>query len=486
MKKFASLFFACAFALTISAQQAGQTTKIPSTYDRSAITFLQLDFPGEIHAADLKSKVSELKFTEKYYINNLPVMQLPTPFNRADLTANRSELIRLALEKSRIPNDIIALWYAQKADGSMSLDLIHERGMFNATDETFVLAKTTKRGNASLEDYGNRLINRSYILVMDYQGLRTMEEDNQPTYRGWKATAIGYLYKIDYTEEIQNKLYDAWIYEDDSPQVKADKKQKLSQIEFPLKYVTMTAVPVETSQLKERSSTMVLLFPNKTPEQLLKELIQKGYDENLYSLETTVEDFKVKTTINQVKPIRAKIGKKEGIRTDYRFFAYEYVYNEKTNAAEQKFRGVIRSTNKIVDNNAVTKGSTGTSEFYQTAGRKLETGYLLHQRNDYGVELGLAPAFGEVGGFTGRLDARLGRYVGIQALYVYLEGGMDAKTYPNYYNTDEAYAFIRYDVGLAKGFQLNRNMEVRPYLGYGKEETTDSYLGDVSTVYYKA
>lgn len=458
---------------------AGQAQKVPSSYDRSAITVMVLDFRGGLHATELAAQTQVINFTQKYYNNNLTSLQMAAPFDRADITSNKSELIKQALVRNKVTNGIISTWYAQKADGTMSQDLIHERGMFNATDNAFVMAKTTKRGNAELEDYGNRLINRSYILILDYSNLYTMEELKQPSYRGWKSTVNGYLFKINYNKEIQDKLYAAWIYDDDSPEIKADKQQKLSQLEFPLDFVTMSSVNIDASQQKERNSTIKMFLPDKSPEELFADLIQKGYDENLYSLEKKVEDFKVKTTLTNVHPLQAKIGTKEGLLTDYRFFAYEYVYNENTDKTKQKMRGVIRATSNIVDNNRVTTGSTGTSVFYQTAGRKLETGYLLQQRNDNGVEISLGLAFGEIGGLTGRVDYRLGRFVGVQALYAYVGGGVQTQTYDY-----EDYAFLRYEAGLAKGFQLSRNMELRPYAGYGFEKTPYGLDGTLSSSYW--
>ncbi len=478
MKKKHLLSFVFVLLLASLTTTIGQVQKVPSSYDRSAITVMVLDFRGGLHAAELAAQSQAINFTQKFFNNNLSSLLMPAPFNRTDITSDKSELIKQSLVQNKVPNGIIATWYAMNSDGMMSQDLIHERGMFNATDDAFLKSKTTKRGNAELEEYGNRLINRSYILILDYTNLYTMEELKQPSYRGWKSTVNGYLFKLNYSQEVQNKLYEAWIYEDDSPAVKAEKKQKFSQLEVPLDFVTMTTVNIDASQQKERNSTIKMLIPDKSPEELFAELVQKGYDENLYSLEKKVEDFKVKTNLTNVHPLQAKIGTKEGILTDYRFFAFENVLNENTNVTKQKMRGVIRATSKIVDNNKVTTGSSGTTEFYQTAGRKLETGYLLQQRNETGVEVSLGFASGEIGGLTGRADYRLGRFIGVPALFAYVAGGVQAQTYD-----ESEYAFLRYEAGLAKGLQLSRNMELRPYAGYGYEKTTYGDAGIISTNY---
>src|SRR5690606_8729527 len=131
-----------------------------------------------------------------------------------------------------------------------------------------------------------------------------------------------------------------------------------------------------TSSQAEGTTQLGKFIKQKSEEVLLTELVQKSYDEVLYSLEKGYEEFRVKTTVHQTRPIRAKIGKKEGIKTDYRFFAYEYVYNEKKNTVEPRFRGVIRATSNIIDNRRVASGDMATTKFYQTAGRKIRAGYL--------------------------------------------------------------------------------------------------------------
>lgn len=468
MKKSLFCILFCTWALWLNAQENKQAQKVPSTYDRSSITFLFLDFPSDNHATDVKGKIEQIVFADKFYNNNVSYLTLPAPFNRGDLGGKKEDFIKQSIESKKIAADIISKWYARKDDGTMSMDLVEERGMFNATDAAFIKAQTTKRGNSMLKDYGNRLIERSYILVLDYKDVLTMAEAKITKMRGWKSTITAYLYKVDYNAEVQNALYDSWIYDDDTPQVKAEKKQKFDQIVFPISYVTQTQLMITSTQVGE-GTQLGKFIKQKTDDQLLSELVQKGYDESLYFLEKNYEDFRVKTPIYQTNPIRAKVGKKEGIKTDYRFFAYEYVYDEKTNSSKQKFRGVIRATSKIVDNRQVATGDMGTTKFYQTAGRHLETGYLLQQRNDYGIEVGLGYEAGNVGGVYGRIDARLGRFIGVRSLFLYVEGGAEMKDYTIAFTEYKGIAFTHYGAGLAKGFQITRNIELRPYFGVGQE-----------------
>lgn len=472
MKKLYLLSISLFFIFYLNAQDVKEGLKIPSTYDRNSITFVLLNFPSDYHAKDILSKIGLLEYSDKFYNNNISYSVLQMPYSRNDISLNKVGQIKKLLEDKRIANDIIFKWYSITNDGKMSLDLVHERGMFNATDATFLLAKTTKRGNAQLEDYGNRLINKSYILVLDYQSVLTMREAKKADRRGWQAVVSAYLFKLDYNEEVQNKVYDLWIFDDDLPSVKESKKATLSQLLIPINYITGATVNVDASQSIERSTVERILIPDKSEEQLLEQLVQKGYDDILYSLESVVEDFKVKTTITDTKPLKAKIGYKEGLSIDNRFFVYEYILNESKNTTKQKYRGIIRATSKIADNREVASGNMSKSTFYQTAGKKIENGFLIQQRNDFGLEISLGIEYGDFNGLYGRFDYRLGKFIGIRSLFAYVEYVIDGD------DSDQS----RVGIGLAKGMQLTRNIELRPYFGIGSHQNSNY---DYSIKYYK-
>ena len=494
MKRTYFVLFLMILGVNSFAQNISETKTIPSTYDRSSLTVLILDFGSENHFDGVKESFSKLAFGDKYYRNDIGISVLKPNFTRAEFSVKPNELIANLLKEQRVAEQIIAHWYSMKDDGSMSLELVHERGMFNATDASYLQAQSTKRGNTALMDYGTRLINLSYILVLDYKDIKTMAEAKIKDMRGWKADVNGYLFKLDYNEEIQNAFYDSWIDETDAPEAKEEKKGKVQQITVPISFVTKVSQPTTSSQA-EGTTQLGKFVKQKSEKILLEELVQKSYDEVLYFLEKGYEEFRVKTTVYQVRPIRAKIGKKEGLKTDYRFFAYEYVYNEKKNTVEPKFRGVIRATSNIVDNRKVASGDMGTTKFYQTAGRRIRAGYLLQQRNDFGASLLVGYENGEVGGVYGRVDLRLGRFIGMKATYLYVEGGFQSKDYGTISWTDEngvsgtaseSATFLRYGAGIAKGFHFARNFELAPYVGAGLETAKYSDLDeDLSSLYFR-
>jgi hypothetical protein len=483
MKRSFLIILSLLITTSILAQDIKET--VPTTYDRSSLTTFYIDFPAGSHWKVAKSKVDSVMFSDKYDNNNYDGRFLAPSITYESAIGNMTEAIRKELYNANVGRKIIAKWYNRQPDGTMDMELVHQRGRFTATDADFLKAQTSKRGNAALEDYGNRLVNLSYILVIHISDIKTMGEAGFKGMKGWQAKANGYLYRINFNDEIRNAFYDTWIYDDDSEEVKEQKRRAFEQLDIPIEPVINKSLSITASQ-SENDKGLGLLVKSKSTDQLMQELVQKSYDETIYRIEMDVEEFKVKTSLYATRPLRAKIGLKEGLKTDYRFFVYEHVYNSKTGQAEPKRRGVIRahSKSKIVDNRKEATGDTQTSRFYQVAGRKLEPGFTMQQQNDHGIEVSVGPEVGNVAGFYARVDYRLGRIIGVRSTFAYVEGGVDAAD-----SFGESYGMLRYGGGLAKGLQLMRNIELRPYLGLGLEQTTLNISGtdvEISSLYVRA
>jgi hypothetical protein len=216
-----------------------------------------------------------------------------------------------------------------------------------------------------------------------------------------------------------------------------------------------------------------------TPDQLLLKLLQDGMNNNLASIEKSLEEFKVKASIFSTHPLEAKIGKKEGLKTDHRYYVYEMRQNE-TGKITAKRKGVVRATQHITDNRTVSTGQTKTSRFYQVAGGRLDEGMLLQQHNDAGLALTLGASVGGVNGFDGRLDINLSRLLGTKMptmIKLYVEGGYDPVE--EHVNMGEigissTYStFLRIGGGLGKEFCFAHHFKFQPFIGVGLETASD-------------
>jgi len=459
------------FSSVLCAQNERSRGSIPESYDRNSMTLLFVDNANIRHWTQVKTNAVRIDFSDKYDNHNLENMFYKPSFNRGGvLPTQLAEALRKDLEKNSTGRSVISKWYNRKPDGTMDMELVHQRGRFSATDADYLVATSSRRGDAALQDFGNRLVNRSYILVVDLSNVQTMEEADAKDLKGWRAEAAGYLFKIDFNDEIRNAFYDTWIYDDDTEDIKSEKRRAFNQLNIPIEFVASATANVRSTQTKR--------YGTKSNEQLMQELVQKAYDELIFNIETQVDDFRVTTALYARRPLRAKIGLKEGLKTDYRFFVYEHVYNSRTNSAEPVRRGVIRvaAQSKIHDNRHEAFGDMGTSQFYQVSGRRLHEGYTLVQKNDFGLEITLGAESGGVGGGYGRLDLRTGRFSGVKALFVYIEAGLDSDNYTLLAGDD--FSMLRVGGGIAKGMQLTRNSELRPYIGLGVEGASNDVYKD--------
>jgi len=483
-----------------NASNAGKKIKSqePSThYDRISLTYVLLDFGSGNYNGLLKQSFPQIKVDDKFDDNSIKYPVLPSPVSREETINtlafnpktpdNVSNKIKDALITNHVTNDVIAKWFSRKDDGSFGVELLQQRGLYNATDADVAAANASKLGIAKLKDAGEELLKNTYILVVDVNDLIDMEESYNRqqrnskttinrTQNGFKATVNTYVYKVNFNDTINNIFWnELWANATDADL--AQRRAKFDAYDFPISYYTRTTTMVEASQYNPGQG----LAPKvqATQEQLMIKLLQNGISNNLSSVESNLEEFKVKTSIYSTHPIEAKIGKKEGLKTDHRYFVYEM---EQNNAGEIKAnkKGVIRATKHIVDNRTVSTGQTKTSRFYQVAGGRLDEGMLLQQRNDAGLALTLGGSNGGFGGFDGRLDFNLSRLLGARMpsmIKLYVEGGYDMvekdvslspTAGPNVFTN-----FMRLGGGLAKEFCFAHHFKLQPYFGMGLETASD-------------
>ena len=233
------------------AQDVEQTKKIPTTYDRSSLAVFFLDFGSGNYYEQMKQKIDSIVFSDKYDNNNYGEKFIPAPFARGNVPSTVTETLLTEMTNRKVGKEVISKWYNRQPDGTMSLELIRQRGRFSATDADYIKAQTTKRGNAALEDFGNRLVNLSYVLIIDITKVQTMNETGMgDLLRGFQANVTGYLYKINFDQATKSAFYDTWIYDDDTEEVKAEKLKKFEELEIPISFITQKSTVVSASQPK--------------------------------------------------------------------------------------------------------------------------------------------------------------------------------------------------------------------------------------------
>lgn len=461
-------------------------------YNRSSVSLILMDYKDALQK-QVFNDFSMLQASDRYDKNKIATELLIYNGSREYKTKDvlsgkmeiaspdRTELLTNYLNEQNVGLQVIGFIFNRQADGLMNAEIINQRAAYNKTDEDYEVLQATSKSTGGLREGGEALIKNSYIMVYDYANLRLEKwkgflESEEDYY--WRATPTLYLFQVDFTDELRQKYYEeCWMDEETPEAERAAFRERFETFRVPVKFV----MKYNTTQ---DVATGITAFRKKTKEQkgnvteeslkaaALNKLVAGAYEYLNEQIEKKNEAFQVKTAVDDVKPVRAKIGMKEGVKTDQRYFMYEYMQDESGKEFKRRM-GVLRATNKITDNRQVTTGETEPTEFYQIAGKAAQPGWDMLEKKSLGVNLEVGyqvgnlngVAFSVTGSFYGRKN--LNHYFLVDFLY-----GTDkyeiewwSKNSGSYVKTVNYNLFVM-NIGYGYGF-MKRNWELYPYIGAG-------------------
>jgi len=474
-----AFLLALAFVVSTSfAQQVAkpEKVKVVETYSRLSMTFIMGSQSG-VNAAPAIS-AEKIKFSDKYFNHNLKSLNLPLSPDYNGMTFDKKRAyLRDLLTKEGMGRKMIAKWFNRQSNGMMNLDYVHQCGLYNATDQDVKMAVAAKRGDAFLKDAGQNLVNKTYVLILVPNDVKSKDDGKT---RGWDCQYDLFFYQLLFTPDVVENFYKVWPYEDDDRTVKQTKVAAFDTLTF--KFADVYNRSFQSASVSET------LTNNKKPkslDQLMEELVNRMYENATFQLDKSIEDFRVKVKVSKVHPTRAKIGKKEGLKVDQQYFVYQYKFDEAKGIVSPVRHAVVRTTKNIVDNRTVATGSSPESSFYQTYGGTIQEGMILQQRLDFGlsamagIESGIS---GNIGGFDLNFMFRTGPITKVTGLYLMIDLGFQSGNYKTSWNTSpKDFSFFRYSFGLGKGFRVGRIVELTPYLQYGIEQTKDDTYKEINT-----
>ena len=309
---------------------------------------------------------------------------------------------------SAIARDIVAKWFNRSSKGGFNMNLIKERGFYDASALDVVKAQASKRGLDLLADAGEELIGKTFVLInefkytdkaevaektsgwlnaigtiADYAGASNVSTVTTLTSAGATVAGKGYivktnahLYQLVWDEETAAIFYnDYWA--DDKTITPAKKKAFDESTIFKLKYIG-----TDTSWSDIQST----VFTSKSDEQLIERATVKAIDRVIVKLQKNHDQFKTKTPLYTVDPLTAKVGLKEGITKKSTFDVLEQVEDENGKTQYVKV-GVVKVDSKypIWDNTygAQEENPNSTVDrtyFKKVSGKDFFPGMLLVQK----------------------------------------------------------------------------------------------------------
>lgn len=478
MKKYFVFVLFFSFSLMLLAQPKVKRVE-SSDYDRNSLSIIVVN-RGDQWDHSINDFLSQLVIDEKFDVNEIPltVFRVNNPDRRNPIGQEMADKL---MAESGVVKQVLAYIFNRQSDGSMDDVLLRKRGLYNAKDQDVLNSSVAKVHEQYLE-WGEKLIDGSYVVVLDFWNLSKDTSAGTTNYYAW---IDAYAYKLDCDRQKLDDFYRvAWADPASSASEKAAARKGFD--EFQIGFVPIATVFDLNSSLKSSLEAVTSILSNKgNTNYTAVAAMTEAYSNVMHSLEKKIPGWRVAVPVVGTNPILAKIGKKEGVKNGQRFRAFSYSEDKYGNLVSNG-EGYLRAT-VIADNIGVATGNSETSQFCQISGiKEIQEGWTIKQSNDFKVSAAFEP---RVGGFSRysvnfAFDYLFHIYSSGNCFYGLLNLGADPEAV-RFKKGLQTYSFI-FGAGAAYGFRLNRMMEVAPYLTAGLDFVAATIDGDFTGrgVYY--
>lgn len=372
-------------------------------YKRSSLHSIMLRNPGAEQAEVIEQTFLNRPLPDKFNEHHTG----PNFISVARKARKQEKTITTFLNEKQVARDLVAKWFNRNEKGEFNMELVAERGFYNASVFDVNIAKKSERGMAMLSDAGEKLIANTFVIVNDYKYTNKEEVAKKAgwvsslvsaaaTYagagdvaliadavtvtsgvagKGYVVKATAYLYRLVWNNKIANRFYnELWVDANNFDQNKKDAFDSTNLFELEL-------IGYETDWSAVQSSA----FTNKSDAQLIERATIKATDQTIARLQRKFEIFRTITPLISTYPLAAKIGLKEGLEKGDKFEVLEQ-FLRKDGTTGIKSVGVIKvDKNHIWDNRhaASEEETDGGLEYTQFTGSKDKyyQGMLIRQIN---------------------------------------------------------------------------------------------------------
>lgn len=146
-------------------------------YRRSSIYSVLVNHTNQQFAGEIKEAFLKIPVPDKFNDHNLSVkvLNLDKKLKGANSEKENAELTDF-LSKNNVASRLVARWFNRDSyTGQCDMELVKERGLYNATEFDRQLAKRSARGLAMLQDAGEDLIGK-YIRARQRHTLCRQEQ----------------------------------------------------------------------------------------------------------------------------------------------------------------------------------------------------------------------------------------------------------------------------------------------------------------------
>ena len=368
--------------LSITNQAQELSKKVETKYFRPSISTI-IEEPSTRNETLITEKLKTIEFNVKFDDHRIDI---PYKAKAQDMDSYLK----------KVSNVVVSKWFNRDAKGNFNTDLVAQRGEYTSNDADAMQAKAASVDRRQM--LGEKLLSKTYVFYYKINNIKTMEEvydetdaKNRKTmtvFKPVKRESEGFqmsysvsAYRLNFNDSVSN-VFNNNYWSDINNQNMAN-VAKWDTVSFPFVYVTSITGLSESSQPKDPKFYTENKIKKQTNQELLESFSGMMLSTAFDKFSNTIEDFKVKATVCNTKPLSAKIGTKEDLRRDDRYFVYEIELDANNNQVKKR-KGVARAV-LVSDNKGVATGSTTPSTFQQQGGRSLYEGMLIEAKRDIGT-----------------------------------------------------------------------------------------------------
>lgn len=387
---------------------------IVTDYNRSSLYVLSMLHDGTSMYQNIFKTMIRMTPPDRYNDHNLS-LRVINSYGKAKDEEVQQQITKF-LETNKVAQRLVSKWFDRnKADGSFDMDLIKERGNYNASVEDVAIALRTTRGKAMLEDAGEQLIGNTFIIVNDisyvnkqsradvfgaiFEGISliagavpgrkggdvaklvkntgSLGNSISSLVAGFTVKIDSYLYRLVWNDEIANTFYTQYYYDSNNPDPTKKRAYNMAGKQFELEYIGKY----------EATSSKTVLKGLKNDNDVFMKVLTRALDENIVQLQKQHDVFKVTAPVFKVDndALCVHIGLKEGVSPSSRYEVLERVEDEEGRISYQR-KGVIRAVkDKIWDNRCMAVeeeaegANLGFTVFEKVSGDDIYPGMLVRE-----------------------------------------------------------------------------------------------------------
>ncbi len=320
-------------------------------YHRSSLYSVLLRHSNFPYGREIEQTFLSIPTPDKFNDHNLGIRSIESSARKMKkgkkADAQNMADINAFLSNYDVAREMVAKWFNRNGrNGGFNIDLMLERGFYDASEADIAMARASGRGLQSVGDGGAELIGKTFLIVNDityidhgkrsataggilrgigailaaatgssgYQDLGNVAGGLASEVDGFKVNITSYLYRLEWNEEIAETFWSQhwtdWAYPDPA-RVAAFNSSPL----FRMVYVGSTTT--SAGNLASRS------FARRSKSEQMLRVCARAIDKSIVELQRAYDEFKVNTPIERInreeRTIEVAIGLKEGINRRSKF-----------------------------------------------------------------------------------------------------------------------------------------------------------------------